>query len=316
MTHGVGWGARNYHPGKHAGDNTDYGDGNLFVLEYLASGGKDRRPFSVQHYVDTHWRAQYVNWQQGQCRACRAWIDSMVRTVLSNLEQGVPLQQAGGVSNGQVVRFAGALGVWDAEADLVAVARSLTEFTNRNPEPIAASEFWARVVHRVLRGVEPRAAMVSAAEVMHNTFITAKVQQALTKVDEALDPSTALAQQEFADDLALTSMARLWDVGKSEPIRVGKASPTEGTLPGAVYFIAKYGNLKAAAQANAMVGGDSASRAIPIGMVLGAAEGSAGLPTHWLQAYKETAHVDALLARLPLAAAAVPPPAGAPRPEL
>ena len=41
-------------------------------------------------------------------------------------------------------------------------------------------------------------------------------------------------------DLALTSMARLWDVGRSEPIKVGKASPTEGTLPGAVYFILKY----------------------------------------------------------------------------
>jgi hypothetical protein len=34
---------------------------------------------------------------------------------------------------------------------------------------------------------------------------------------------------------------------------VGKASPTEGTLPGAVYFIAKYKDFKAAAQANAMV---------------------------------------------------------------
>ena len=34
-------------------------------------------------------------------------------------------------------------------------------------------------------------------------------------------------------------MARLWDVGKTEPIKVGKASPTEGTLPGAIYFIVK-----------------------------------------------------------------------------
>jgi hypothetical protein len=50
---------------------------------------------------------------------------------------------------------------------------------------------------------------------------------------------------------------------------VGKASPTEGTLPGSIYFIAKYGSLIPALQANAMVGGDSASRAIAIGMVLG-----------------------------------------------
>ena len=28
-------------------------------------------------------------------------------------------------------------------------------------------------------------------------------------------------------------------IGKSEPIKVGKASPTEGTLPGSVYFILK-----------------------------------------------------------------------------
>jgi len=28
--------------------------------------------------------------------------------------------------------------------------------------------------------------------------------------------------QEFVDDLAMTSMARLWDVGKSEPIKAGR----------------------------------------------------------------------------------------------
>ena len=46
---------------------------------------------------------------------------------------------------------------------------------------------------------------------------------------------------------------------------MGKASPCEGTLPGAIYFILKYKSFKAAAQANAMVGGDNASRSIPIG---------------------------------------------------
>merc|ERR1719188_1174387 len=38
MTHGVGWGARNYHggsgngPGKRAGEQTDYGDYNILIL--------------------------------------------------------------------------------------------------------------------------------------------------------------------------------------------------------------------------------------------------------------------------------------------
>lgn len=58
------------------------------------------------------------------------------------------------------------------------------------------------------------------------------------------------------------------------PIKVGKASPTEGTLPGAIYFIVKYeSSLIDAAKANAMVGGDNASQSIAIGMVLGAFHG-------------------------------------------
>ena len=114
-----------------------------------------------------------------------------------------------------------------------------------------------------------------------------KVKQALDKVAEATDPDSALSKEEYVDDLALTSMARLWDVGKTEPIKVGKASPTEGTLPGSVYFIVKYseGDYKnpyyAAVRANAEVGGDNASRSIAIGMVLGAAYGMQAIPPEW-----------------------------------
>ena len=110
-----------------------------------------------------------------------------------------------------------------------------------------------------------------SARTCRKILISAQVAQALAKADEATDPAQPLSKEDFVDDLALTSMARLWDVGKSEPIKVGKASPTEGTLPGAVYFIVKYGELGAAARANAEVGGDSASRAVAIGAVLGAA---------------------------------------------
>ena len=125
--------------------------------------------------------------------------------------------------------------------------------------------------------------------------------QALAKVDEATDPAQPLSKEDFVDDLALTSMARLWDVGKSEPIKVGKASPTEGTLPGAVYFIVKYDNLADAARANAEVGGDSASRAVAIGAVLGAAGGLGAIPPE-LGAGKlvEWDRALALLDRMPL----------------
>merc|ERR1711865_786874 len=33
----IGWGRRNYHPGQKKGDQTDYGEYTILMLEYLAS---------------------------------------------------------------------------------------------------------------------------------------------------------------------------------------------------------------------------------------------------------------------------------------
>ena len=93
-------------------------------------------------------------------------------------------------------------------------------------------------------------------------------------------------------------------MGKTEPIKVGKASPTEGTLPGSIYFIVRYqdnGGLAAAAQANAEIGGDNASRAVAIGMVLGAYEGLEGIPAKLGQGHLvEWEHAMGLLDKMPL----------------
>ena len=64
-------------------------------------------------------------------------------------------------------------------------------------------------------------------------------------------------------------------------------------------------DLRAAAQANAEVGGDNASRSIAIGMVLGAAQGVEGVPPALGKgALVEWEHCEALLEKLPLIAAA------------
>merc|ERR1712086_331142 len=119
--------------------------------------------------------------------------------------------------------------------------------------------------------------------------------------EEAVDPSKPLSKEEFVDDLAMTSMARLWDVGKTEPIKVGKARPTEGTLPSSVYIILKYADdFAAAVKANAMVGGDNASRAVAIGMVLGAYHGLEGIPAALRDGLNAWKKCDALLGKLPL----------------
>jgi len=65
------------------------------------------------------------------------------------------------------------------------------------------------------------AALDAAAQATGDAFILARLADAKAKVNEASDPASALSKHDLMDDTALTSMARLWDVGKSEPIKVG-----------------------------------------------------------------------------------------------
>merc|ERR1719313_1217299 len=152
-------------------------------------------------------------------------------------------------------------------------------FTHRNDQALGGGEFFTRVTSKIIHEkMEPLEAMELTAKQMGPWYVD-KVKQGVDKFREATDPSKPLSKEEFVDDLAATSMARLWDVGKTEPIKVGKASPTEGTLPTSVYLVLKYqDNFEAGAKANAMIGGDSASRAVAVGAVLGAYHGVEAVP--------------------------------------
>ncbi len=226
----------------------------------------------------------------------------MTKETFAQVQAGKPVAALGGISNAMAIRHVAAHAYYDDEETLAKVARQAM-FTHTSEEALSGAEFFARVTHRVINGMHPSEAMELVAMKM-NPFIISKVSQAIAKHKEATDPESELSKEPFVDDIALTSMARLWDIGRSEPIRVGKASPTEGTLPGAVYFILKYADdedgLKKALQANTMVGGDNASRAIAIGMVLGAFKGINAIPKEWLENLDDYAYCNEKLDTLPL----------------
>lgn len=293
-THGIGWGQRNYHPGKSAGGTTDYGDYNILVLEHLAAISDTPRPFNVANMIP-HWMKRLEN-------GWGSWICTMTKETYSQVRQGYSVEHLGGISNAMAIRHVGAHGYYETEEELVDVARK-TMFTHKNAEALGGGEFFARVTHRVLNGETPANAIEMVA-VRMGGFFADKVSQAIAKYKEEADENLALHKELFSDDLAITSMARLWDIGRSEPIKVGKASPTEGTLPGAVYFILKYANkedgLIKALKANAMVGGDNASRSIAIGMVLGAYMGVNAIPNEFKQTLDQWEYCENLLDKLPL----------------
>ena len=214
-THGVGWGRRNYHPGQRAGDGTDYGEYNLLVLEFLAS----RPPAAYSTPIALAELLPF--WAERLCSdAWGAWRCSQSIGTLQQLQGGErDLTRLGGISNAMSMRSAAAIAAFRDEDAAAAAARAVM-FTHRAEEALVGGEFFTRVAWQVaLDGATPREA-IDAVSGRMSPWVQEQVDKGVAKYEEATDPTKPLAAEEFCDDLAMTSMAKLWDVGRSEPIKV------------------------------------------------------------------------------------------------
>ncbi|MDQ7044925.1 MAG: ADP-ribosylglycohydrolase family protein, partial [Sulfurimonas sp.] len=96
QTHGIGWGERNYHPGKKAGGTTDYGDYNILVLEHLAQIAEPKRAFEVSGIL-AHWMNRFEN-------SWGSWICTMTKQTYTQVKEGVAVERIGGISNAMAIR--------------------------------------------------------------------------------------------------------------------------------------------------------------------------------------------------------------------
>ena len=127
-THGVGWGRRKYHPGQKKGDQTDYGEYNILVLEHLAGRGRRGSAIDLKSLVP-HWQRRLSSPEWG------AWRCSVTKQTLQQVEAGAPLESLGGMSTAMGMRSAAAIAALDTEAEAAAAARA-TSFTHQHEEAI------------------------------------------------------------------------------------------------------------------------------------------------------------------------------------
>ena len=161
---------------------------------------------------------------------------------------------------------------------------TVLQVSHKHPLATATAQFIALAAYRVTRLQErPEVALTSAAHAVGDERVVqllALVKRKVEEVQSSESPLGTLDLRELVDDsqgtleaalslsaaeqdvftsglqdeLALVSMPYAMWTTKVEPWGTGKASPIEGALPGALYFILKYeGSLAQAVTMNAMV---------------------------------------------------------------
>jgi ADP-ribosylglycohydrolase len=248
-----------YHPGKAAGDFTHYGDQTLVLLQSLA--GADGSLIN--------WPADWRRWAEAVHDDRRSYFDGATRSTLENLAAGVA-EPSDSSDLGGAARFAPLLAFYRDPGQLVPLARAQTALTHGDPQVIDAAEFFARATLSVAGGAGFEEAFDEASSHPYDAL-------------PAIDWVT-LGRDAAAGDLAAQAGALGLGCG------IGGAFPI--TL--AVAFRHEADPVAALA-ANAMLGGDSASRGLLLGLLMGARHGVAAFPGEWRSGLRALETIERLL---------------------
>ena len=252
-----------YHKGKQKGDFTHYGDQALLLLESVStSSGFDRTAFAQawQKFFDAY----------------QGYRDKATQTTLENMSAGDNLLESGSSSDdlGGAARIAPILYAHSQDLDsAILAAKHQTALSHNNPEVLAATDFFVRLVLRALSGEKPSTII---PDLIENHF----------------------QDTELADSIALGLASQGKDT-RTVIAEFGQMCSVEAATPGTIHLIVSYeNNFKEALVENVMAGGDSAARGMFVGMVLGAYLGIDAIPSEWLDTLNARKRIEELLAGL------------------
>lgn len=218
------------------------------------------------------WRSSWADW----ARTTSAYIDGASKRTLENIEAGLD-QPSDSSDLAGAARIAPLFSVLDG-AELVQAARAQTALTHGDPQVIDAAEFFIQAAISIRDGASLDEAFDQAASQPYD---------ALPAIDWLAE-----ARQVAEDELA-----------ESAP-RIGLACNVRQAFPLSLAVALKHENdPQTALSSNALLGGDSAARGMPLGMLLGAKHGAAAFPADWHQELRAGEEIDKLftgISRRPL----------------
>ena len=251
---------KSYHGTKDAGDFTHYGDQTLVLLESVVEcSGFDLTRFSQS------WRSLFESYD--------GYFDNATKETLEHFAKGSGPEYSGSASTdlAGASRIAPIVYTYRKNLEtMIAESRAQTAMSHNNPLVVESAEFFSRVLWHVLRGNAPTAAMERVCwEELKEDTIGEWVDAGVKSTD--VDTRFVIAG-------------------------FGQACEIDMAFPSTVHLIAKYENdLKASLMENVMAGGDSASRGMLAGMVLGAHLGYGAIPETWLSELNKAGRITGLL---------------------
>ena len=185
------------------------------------------------------------------------YVDGATKNTLANLQNQTDKTQGGSDS----VEIAGPARIAplisflanSPESEVVQAAVEQTMLTHRSKEAEESATFLAKAGYRLIHGAN-----------LLDTLNETAPEWALKKANSVLSENAVDA------------------IGK-----LGPACSISSALPSVLYLTIKHGSeIETAFIENAMAGGDNCARGLVLGMLLGAANGMASIPNHWVENLK------------------------------
>ena len=185
------------------------------------------------------------------------YVDGATKNTLANLQNQSDKTQGGSDS----VEIAGPARIAplisflanSPESEVVQAAVEQTMLTHRSKEAEESATFLAKAGYRLIHGAN-----------LLDTLNETTPEWALKKANSVLSENAVDA------------------IGK-----LGPACSISSALPAVLYLTIKHGSdIETAFIENAMAGGDNCARGLVLGMLLGAANGMASIPNHWVENLK------------------------------
>jgi ADP-ribosylglycohydrolase len=252
-----------YHPGKDRGAQTHYGDQTLVLMDSLEACGGN---FVMDDFA-RRWRGFWEN-------NSTTYRDKSTKATLVHLEEGKGLTRAGSdiLDLGGACRMAPVLLALRNEdkPTIIAAVRAQAALTHAAPAAIDTAEFIAHTVFLLMRGVSISSALKASVALPYKALTAAAYLQKAESVQE-LSTVEAVAE-------------------------LGQSCPLEKSLPSILAILLRHGDdLETALIENVMAGGDSASRGLVLGIILGAAHGRRAIPERWIESLKARPQMESFL---------------------